>query len=148
MAAGPVTPALSRESMLRALRGTSTLRAALQTPAARRCLQQPARAPRLARGKATEAAADAAGSSFAEKAQWDTAVNLGVATFFGVIAYDQFVPEETKVSASLAIVRAFRTCGLEQRFISDKQLVDDYIKKYSTREPNAPSPGLTCWSGD
>jgi len=83
----------------------------------------------FARKKSTTAS-DIAAVGWKERAQVDTMVYVGVASFFGWNAFEIFASDDTKRNIAKSVIGWYRNMGVKSEHISDSQLVNDYMKKY------------------
>ena len=68
--------------------------------------------------------------SWKERAQVDSMVYIGVAAFLGAQAFDRCASDETKQNLAEAVIGWYRWVGVKEEYVTNRQLADDYIKKY------------------
>lgn len=120
--------------------GLRSCGSALRCGAARSCALRGS-GRRLLSTAAAEAApaaeAEATGLRWLLKeGQVDSGFWQGSALLAATLGAVTFTSEEQRKTACASLLQAYRSAGLEKKYIGDKQLVEDYVKKYSVAALN------------
>eukprot|EP00939_MAST-03C_sp_MAST-3C-sp1_P004379 g4379.t1 len=73
---------------------------------------------------------NSASQSWKVKAQIDGMVYVGVVSAFGWITFDAVAGQDTKRKITESVIGFYRSMGVKSEHVSNKQLVEDYMKKY------------------
>ena len=114
--------------MMRLARPSTVLRIGRSVRTARAAHISLLRVPRLAlRSRVCSTSSKEASESLAERAQIDSGFWQGLAVLGGIAALAA-TPEATKRSAALSAVARYRRLGLDPILVSDRRLIDDFLR--------------------
>ena len=113
---------------MRLVRPSTVLRIGRSVRTARAAHITLLRVPRLAlRSRVCSTSSKEASESLAERAQIDSGFWQGLAVLGGIAALAA-TPEATKRSAALSAVARYRRLGLDPSLVSDRRLIDDFLR--------------------